>query len=67
MILRVPVVATNIAEWVRRAAGAINQLATAQDAIGLGPFVDDTAAGEGGVPIGALYRRSDGSTAWRVS
>lgn len=65
MILRIPVVATNLAEWVRKAATAINQLATAQDVLALGPFADDAAAGAGGVPIGALYRRADGSTAWR--
>lgn len=67
MILRIPVVATNLAEWVRKAATAINQLAAAQDVLALGPFADDAAAEEGGVPIGALYRRADGSTAWRVT
>lgn len=65
MILRIPPVATNLAEWARKAATAINQLAAAQDVLALGPFADDAAAGEGGVPIGSLYRRSDGSTAWR--
>ena len=33
----------------------------------LGPFANDTAALSGGVGIGALYRKSDGTTAWRVS
>lgn len=65
MILRVPVTVTNIADWVRKAAGAINQLAAAQDLLALGPFADDAAAGAGGVPVGSLYRRADGSTAWR--
>lgn len=67
MILRVPVVATNMAEWVRRAATAINQLSAASDALATGPFADDAAAGEGGIAVGALYRKPDGSVAWRAS
>ncbi|GEM70943.1 hypothetical protein SAQ01S_07090 [Sphingomonas aquatilis NBRC 16722] len=67
MILRVPVVATNIAEWVRRAATAINQLSAASDALETGPYADDAAAADGGIAVGALYRKPDGSTAWRVT
>lgn len=65
MILRVPPVASNIAEWVRLAANAINRLAPLQDNIEVGPFADDAAAGDAGIPVGGLYRRPDGSVGWR--
>lgn len=64
-ILRVPVTADNSAEWVRKAATAINQLVAIQAALVLGPFADDAAAAAGGIAVGALYRKSDGSMVWR--
>lgn len=66
-MLRVPVIATNIAEWVRLAATAINQLAPLNDSLSSGPFADDTAASDGGIPVGAVYRKPDGTIGWRVS
>lgn len=36
-------------------------------ALTLGSFANDTAAATGGVNVGSLYRKSDGTTAWRVS
>lgn len=73
MILRVPVTAANIVEWVRLAANAINQLIvgqeklTPQDTPFPGPFADDAAASAGGVNVGSTYRKPDGSIWWRVS
>jgi len=67
MILRVPITVGNIAEWARRVATAVNQLATAQDALSTGPFADDAAAAAGGIAVGSLYRRADGSLVWRMS
>jgi hypothetical protein len=32
-----------------------------------GPFADDTAAASGGVDVGQVYRKSDGTMAWRVA
>ncbi|WP_203309764.1 hypothetical protein [Sphingomonas beigongshangi] len=66
-ILRVPVTAGNMVEWVRKAATAINQLIQASEAPLPGPFADDSAANTGGVPVGGTYRKPDGTLGWRVS
>ena len=66
-MLRVPVIATNIAVWVRLAATAINQLAPLNDSLTAGPFADDAAAKTGGVAVGSLYRKPDGTLGWRQS
>lgn len=65
MILRVPVTFSNVAEWGRRVATAINQLAPLQDGVAAGPFADDAAASGAGIPVGGLYRKPDGSVGWR--
>jgi hypothetical protein len=65
MILRVPVIVGNTADWARKVASAINQLIAGQDAIASGPYADDAAAGEGGIGVGGLYRRPDGTVWWR--
>lgn len=67
MILRVPVTFTDVADWARKVANAINQLAPLQDGVNAGPFADDAAAGAGNIPVGGLYRKPDGTIAWRVS
>lgn len=65
MILRVPITTSDIADWVRKAASAINQIAQGQDALSRGPFADDAAASTGGIAVGGLYRKPDGTVGWR--
>lgn len=56
--MSIPVTATGapagVAEWIRRAAGAINGLLHADAA--LGDYANDAAAETAGVPIGGRYR-----------
>lgn len=41
--------------------------ASGQVLVDAGPYADDTAAATDGIEIGQIYRKSDGTVAWRVA
>lgn len=41
--------------------------ASGQVLVDAGPYADDTAAATDGIAVGQIYRKTDGTVAWRVS